>query len=317
MIAGACLPREFIMGPNSYNRALHRYAILMSVLTGGLLTAGALVTSNDAGLSIPDWPLAYGSMVPPFVGGIRYEFSHRVFAGIVTTLTVVLATWLWRSEPRRWVRNFGWLALATVVIQAVIGGLTVLLRQPVAVSVAHATVAQVFFCCMIGLALFTSRWWQQDLAPVDDTGSPQVRTLSILCAAATFFQLILGAAFRHKGFGIAPHLVGAAVVTALVFWTAGALRNRFPASPVFVRCRVLLHALIETQLLLGGAAWWSRLAYRDFPQPMPVMVTLTVAHVVVGAMTLAGTVVVALVSHHLLHESRRAVVAPTRAQEAM
>ena len=289
----------------------------MSVLTGGLLTAGALVTSNDAGLSIPDWPLAYGSMVPPFVGGIRYEFSHRVFAGIVATLTVVLAAWLWRAEPRRWVRNFGYVALATVVIQAVIGGLTVILRQPVAVSVAHATVAQIFFCCMIGLALFTSRWWQQELAPLEDSGSPQVRTLSIICAIATFFQLILGAAFRHKGFGIAPHLVGAAVVTVLTFWTAGALRNRFASSPVFIRCRILLHTLVGTQLLLGGAAWWSRLAYREYPQPMPVMVTFTVAHVVVGALTLAGTVVVALASHHLLHESRRAMVASSRAQEAM
>lgn len=305
------------MHTNSFNRPLHRFAILMSVLTGGLLTAGALVTSNDAGLSIPDWPLAYGSMVPPFVGGIRYEFSHRVFAGIIALLTVALAVWLWRSEPRRWVRNFGWIALVTVLVQAVIGGLTVILRQPVAVSVAHATVAQIFFCCMIGLALFTSSWWQKVLTPVEDTGSPQVRTLSILCAGATFFQLILGAAFRHKGFGIAPHLVGAAVVTGLAFWTAATLRNRFPSSPVFIRCRILLHSLIGTQLLLGVAAWWSRLAYRDYPQPMPLMVTFTVAHVVVGAMTLAGTVVVALVSHHILHASRGSVVSPSRVQEAM
>ena len=95
----------------NYNKALNRFCIGMSVLTGGLLTAGALVTSNDAGLSIPDWPLAYGSMVPPFVGGIRYEFTHRVIAGIVATLTVVLAAWLYKVESRAWVRTFGYLAL--------------------------------------------------------------------------------------------------------------------------------------------------------------------------------------------------------------
>lgn len=300
-----------------YNKPLHRFCIAMSVLTGGLLTAGALVTSNDAGLSIPDWPLAYGSMIPPFVGGIRYEFTHRVIAGIVATLTIVLAAWLWRTESRRWVRAFGWVAVATVLAQAVLGGLTVILRQPIPVSVAHACVAQIFFCAVVSLALFTSRWWQQELVAVGDTGGPQVRTLAILAAAATFLQLVLGAAFRHKGFGIGPHLVGAAVVTGLVFWTAGAMRNRFPSSAALTRCRILLHSLIGMQLLLGVSAWWSRISTRDYPQPMPIMVTFTVAHVVVGALTLAGTVTVALVSYRLLRDSRRTVVASSRAQEAM
>jgi cytochrome c oxidase assembly protein subunit 15 len=299
------------------NQPLHRFCIAMSVLTGGLLTAGALVTSNDAGLSIPDWPLAYGSMVPPFVGGIRYEFTHRVIAGIVATLTVVLAVWLWRTESRRWVRAFGWVALGTVIAQAVLGGLTVILRQPIPVSVAHACVAQIFFCSIVSLALFTSRWWGKESVVVEDSGSPQVRTLAILTVGATFLQLLLGAVFRHKGSGIGPHLIGAAVVTGMVFWTAGTLRNRFPSSGPFKVCRILLQSLIGMQLLLGAGAWWSRIATRDFPQPMPVMVTLTVAHVVGGALTLAGTVVVALVSHRMLRESPQTVVAARRAQEAM
>jgi cytochrome c oxidase assembly protein subunit 15 len=301
----------------NYNKSLHRFCVGMSVLTGGLLTAGAIVTSKDAGLSIPDWPLAYGSMVPPFVGGIRYEFSHRVIAGVVTTLTVVLAAWLWRTESRAWVRLFGWLALGTVVTQAILGGLTVILRQPIPVSVAHACVAQIFFCSLVSLSLFTSRWWQEDFSAISDTGSPQVRTLAILTACATFFQLVLGAAFRHKGSGIGPHLVGAAVVTGMVFWTAGALRNRFPSSGPFKICRIVLHALIGMQLILGAAAWWSRITTQDAPQPMPIMVTFTVAHVVVGALTLAGTVVVSLVSYRLLAASPRTAVASSRAQEAM
>jgi cytochrome c oxidase assembly protein subunit 15 len=305
------------MESGNYNQPLHRFCVAMAVLTGGLLTAGALVTSNDAGLSIPDWPLAYGSMVPPFVGGIRYEFSHRVIAGIVASLTVVLAVWLWQSEPRRWVWAFGWIALGTVIAQAILGGLTVVLRQPIPVSVAHACVAQIFFCALVSLALFTSRWWRQNLVAVEDTGSPQVRTLAILTAGATFLQLLLGAVFRHKGSGIGPHLIGAAVVTGMVFWTAASLRNRFPSSAPFKICRVLLHSLIGLQLMLGVGAWWSRIATRDYPQPMPLMVTLTVAHVVVGALTLAATVVVALVSHRLLRESPQRVVAAGRAQEAM
>jgi len=93
----------------------------------------------------------------------------------------------------------------------------------------------------VSLALFTSRWWQRDLAAVEDTGSPSVRTLGLLCVAAAFLQLVLGAAFRHKGFGIVPHLIGAAVVTGMIFWTAAVMRNRFPSSAVFTRCQIVLH----------------------------------------------------------------------------
>src|SRR3984885_1353180 len=100
---------------SQYNQSLHRYAVFTAYCTFLLLIAGALVTSNDAGLSIPDWPLAYGSMGSPLVGGIRYEYGHRVFAGIIATLTLILAIWLWRTEKRTWVRYFGWLAVLTVV----------------------------------------------------------------------------------------------------------------------------------------------------------------------------------------------------------
>lgn len=293
-----------------YNKSLHRYACLMAVLTGGLLTAGALVTSNDAGLSIPDWPLAYGSMVPPFVGGIRYEYSHRVFAGCVAILTVLLAVWIWRKDSRSKIRSLGWIAVATVFAQAVLGGMTVLFRQPVAVSAAHACLAQIFFCVVVSIALFTSRWWwDQNQAPIEDTGSPQVRTLAAYTVAATFIQLVLGAVLRHKGSGVYPHLVGAAVVMAMFFWIAGAIRNRFPSSQAFTRSRILLHSVIGIQVLLGVAAWWSRVATADYPQPMPVMISFTVMHVVTGAITLASTVVVALVSYRLLAAREHAHVA--------
>ncbi len=285
-----------------YNKTLHRFAVLMTLFTGGLLTAGALVTSNDAGLSIPDWPLAYNSLVPPLVGGIRYEWGHRVIAGTVALLTVLLAAWLWRSDSRVKIRTLGLVAVGTVVAQAVLGGMTVIFRQPVAVSAAHACLAQIFFCIIVSIALFTSRWWwaQNDQQVVDDTGSPQVRTLASLTVLATFLQLVLGAVYRHKGSGIFPHLVGAAVVTAMIFFTAGAMRNRFPSSAPLTRCRRLLHGVIGLQLILGGAAWWSRVTTAEFPQPMPVMITFTVMHVVTGALTLAATVVTALVSYRLL-----------------
>src|SRR5271170_5005619 len=106
--------------------SIHRFAFLLSCCVVLLLMAGALVTSNDAGLSVPDWPLSYGSLLPPMVGGIFYEHGHRMIATLVGTLSIVLAVWLWRVESRRWVRWLGVVALGAVIAQGILGGLTVL-----------------------------------------------------------------------------------------------------------------------------------------------------------------------------------------------
>src|SRR6202166_872841 len=111
-------------------RNVHRFAVFTACCTFLLLIAGALVTSNDAGLSVPDWPLSYGSLTPPMVGGIFYEHGHRVIASFVGLLSIVLAVWLWRVEPRRWVRRLGWAALGAVVAQGLLSGLTVLFFLP-------------------------------------------------------------------------------------------------------------------------------------------------------------------------------------------
>src|SRR5580658_7412362 len=229
-----------------YNYKMHGYAVFTASCTFLLLIAGALVTSNDAGLSIPDWPLAYGSLHPPMVGGIRYEFTHRVIATCVGLLTIGLAIGLWRAEKRAWMRWLGVAALGGVVAQGILGGMTVRMFQPPPVSAAHATLAQLFFSTVVAIAVFTSSWWNTPLAEMDDPGSPRVRTLVIWTLAAVFLQLILGAAFRHKGFGIIPHLIGAVVVTILIFVTAGALKKRFSGVKPLRNCARLLHILIGT-----------------------------------------------------------------------
>jgi cytochrome c oxidase assembly protein subunit 15 len=300
---------------SSPNRGLHRFAVFTACCTFLLLVAGALVTSNDAGLAVPDWPLSYGSLTPPMVGGIFYEHGHRVLATFVGFLTILLAVWLWRREPRPGVKRLGLLALGAVIAQGVLGGLTVRFYLPVAISVAHATLAQIFFGTVSSLALFTSPWWQEDLPCLEDSGTPRIRALALWGVAAIFLQLILGAVFRHRGFGIAPHLVGAAVVAVLVFWLAGALRRRYPGVPALRRGSRLLHVLLGTQLLLGGAAWWSRAVAREFPQPILVMVWLTVVHTVTGALVLAAAIGVTLVCYRILGPARQGVFAarPKRA----
>ena len=283
-----------------YNPGLHRYAVLSACCTFLLLIAGALVTSNDAGLSIPDWPLAYGSLTPPMVGGIRYEFTHRVIATCIGLLTIGLAAWLWKVEKRPWMRWLGLAALGGVIAQGILGGMTVLMFQPPQVSAAHATLAQLFFSTVVAIAVFTSSWWSGELPSLEDSRTPAVRSLAVWTVVAVFLQLILGAAFRHKGFGIIPHLIGAVIVTILIFMTAGALKRRFSNVPPLRKCAKLLHMMIGIQLLLGGGAYWSRLYAARFPQPIAIMVTLTVVHTVTGALVLAITLVTTLISFRLV-----------------
>src|SRR6266513_6044326 len=121
-------------GPNrplDSNRWLRRYATLVACATLLLIIAGALVTSNDAGLSVPDWPTSFGSFgMPRMVGGVKYEHGHRMIAGSVGLLTIILALWLWKAEERKWVRRLGGLAVLTIVAQALLGGITVLFYLP-------------------------------------------------------------------------------------------------------------------------------------------------------------------------------------------
>ncbi|MFZ0035931.1 MAG: COX15/CtaA family protein, partial [Candidatus Acidiferrales bacterium] len=222
------------------NQGVHRFAIFTACCTVILLTAGALVTSNDAGLAVPDWPLSYGSLMPPMIGGIFYEHGHRMIATLVGILTIVLAVWLSLVEPRRWVRRLGWAALGLVVAQGLLGGLTVLFYLPPAVSSAHATLAQLYFITVLSLAVFTSRWWQSDLEVREDAGSPPIRMLAVATTVSIVVQLILGAAFRHNLFGIVPHLVGAGVATGLVIWTGIVVKKRFRDFRPLRRAMILL-----------------------------------------------------------------------------
>jgi cytochrome c oxidase assembly protein subunit 15 len=299
-----------------FEPALHRYAVLTAICTFLLLVAGALVTSNDAGLSVPTWPLAWGSVTPPMVGGIVYEWSHRVMAASVGFLTILLAAWLWFAEKRTWMRWLGLAALGGVIAQGILGGLTVRMFQPPAVSAAHATLAQLFFSTVVAIAFLTGAWWQSNIPEWEDSRTPRIRSLTIWTIAAVFLQLILGAAFRHKGFGIIPHLMGAVIVTILVFMTAGALKRRFSNAQPLRKCARLLHILIGVQLLLGASAWWSRIYAAPFPQPVAIMVTLTVVHTVTGALLLATTLITALVIYRMVRPGH-AVTDPTAASELL
>src|SRR5882757_893220 len=99
---------------------LHRFAMLTSMATLGLIGVGGLVTSHEAGMAVPDWPNTYGYNmflfpISKWMGGIFYEHSHRLFASLVGLLTTILASWLWVRETRSTVRWAG-LGVMTFVL---------------------------------------------------------------------------------------------------------------------------------------------------------------------------------------------------------
>jgi cytochrome c oxidase assembly protein subunit 15 len=282
---------------------LSRYTKLVAASTLFLIFAGAMVTSTGSGLAVPDWPLSYGMLMPPMVGGIFYEHGHRMIAAAVGLLTVVQAIWLWRREPKRRVRILGYCAVGAVIAQGVLGGLTVIFLLPPAISVAHAGLAEIFFCLNVSIAVMTSRWWSSP------GGAPAPSpVLASALAIIVYAQILIGAVMRHLQAGLAipdfplsfgqivppfasvavavnyAHRVGALIVAIAVITVA----SRLLAARVLRTNAVLLIAVVIAQICLGAATVWSH------KQPV-----ITSVHVMAGAATLALSLITALASRRL------------------
>src|SRR5204862_7662195 len=239
-----------------------------------LFVAGTLVRSQDAAPPVTDWPTSHGALVHPLSslqGDDLFEFSHRVFACGVGLLTLALAALLWVKEKGPWLRWLGLIAVLGVAVQAILGGQVVIRLLHYWLPVIHACFAQIVFGAVVGITVFTSKWWVSDQPQLEDSGAPSIHSLAILNAAVIYLQVILGAGFSHKEIPIWPHMAGALLVLGMVIWTAVALRKRFAQSRELSRARILLHTIFGTQFLLGLAAYWSRLTTADAPQPMTVM----------------------------------------------
>ena len=306
-----------------YNQAHHRFAVFAASVTFLLIIAGALVTSNDAGLSVPDWPTSFGSLykIPHLVGGIKFEHTHRMIAQFVGFLSIVLAVWTWRVDPRRWMKYLGVTALGLVIAQGVLGGLTVLFYLPTAISSAHAALAQTFFCVVVLIALFTARSWVEEIPRIEienDEGRPSLFTLALLSIFVLYVQLILGAMFRHHGLSWWPHVLNAATVAIVLPWTSIRALSRYSGIDAVRRPAITMLALLIAQLCLGFVAFLTRGAWgHDAVQPELPMVVSTVAHVAVGALLLATTAVLAVqacrhiaaVEEHIPSRERKPVAA--------
>ena len=292
----------------------HRFAVFTAACTLVLIFVGGLVTSTGSGLAVPDWPLSYGMLMPPMVGGVFFEHGHRMVATFVGLLTTLLAVWTAGSEPRAGVRRVAWAALLTVIAQGILGGLTVKFLLPTPVSAAHACLAQTFFCMTIALAYSTSREFTG--APASEHDRANVGPAAVLATAVVFLQLAVGAVMRHVGAGLAirdfpladgalipafdrpgvavhfAHRVGALLVLAVVIHLVlHALRS---GERRLVRTAVAALALVLVQIAIGGATVLSGRA-----------VVPTTAHVAVGAALLGTCWLATLRAFRLLRGPRR------------
>lgn len=287
---------------------LHQFLVFLSLATLLLIVAGALVTSNDAGLSVPDWPTSFGSFrMPPMVGGVLYEHGHRMIAASVGLLTIILTVWVLWKEQRRWIRRLGVIALLAVIVQGVFGGITVRYFLPPPVSTLHACLAQLFFALIVSLAVFTSPGWIEARAGLEEPEGFSLRALSVATVGMILLQLFLGAAFRHHWFSLVPHMIGAGLVSVMAAWTIVTVFRRHGEERFLTRPAWVAGVLLVAQLVLGPSAYFLLSSSAEAPQPTGPMVEVTVAHVAVGALTLAALLVLTLRVFRVVLPQRRPV----------
>jgi cytochrome c oxidase assembly protein subunit 15 len=281
--------------------------MLLASATFVLIFVGGLVKSTGSELSVPDWPLAFGQLIPSLKGGVLFEYSHRVVAGLVSILTLVLMLWAILREQRRWVRTLAIVAFILVIAQAVLGGITVLFLIPLTIAMAHTATANAFFCIVVALAIFTSPWFIETTPRKESAARIPLAKLAAITTGIIYLQILVGALMRHLGAGLAIpdfptsfgqavpplwnefiainflHRCGAVIVTCFVAWTVARVLGSHRDNPQLRRPALGLVLLLTLQVCLGAITIWTRRAV--FP---------TTAHVAIGAAVLATSLTITI-----------------------
>lgn len=274
---------------------VHRFAKVLTAGTLVLIAAGGLVTSTGSGLAVPDWPLSYGTLFPPMIGGIRFEHSHRVIAGTIGLLTVAFAIVVFRRERRAWVRNLAFGAVGAVVLQAVLGGLTVRYLLPLPVSVAHACLGQTFFCLIAALAYVSSSEWTGGRKLAETPETAVLKRLAAATLGIAYIQLILGAVVRHThGHGISVHYMGAFLIIVHLFLMYSRIQRAEPLRMAFSKHAAALFLISIVQIALGFGSFVYRLVLDQKIVRPATQVLFTTAHQTTGALLLALILVLTL-----------------------
>jgi cytochrome c oxidase assembly protein subunit 15 len=262
-----------------------------------------VVTSTGSALAVPDWPTTFGyNMVlyplSGMVGGILYEHSHRLLGALVGLLTIILTLWLWLKEPRLWLRWLGSLALATVILQGILGGLRVVLLAHT-LAIVHACVAQAFFALLVSITFFTSSMRPEPSVEYRTEPLTRLRRLCLLTTAVIYLQIVFGAILRHTGARLDAHFVLAALVALLVIVLNTSIWRHHDEADVVVHPMMLLSGLLLAQLSLGLGAYLVPYTPMAALATSGLRVSLTTTHLAVGSLLLATSLVLTLRTYRL------------------
>ena len=295
--------------PNTgpHNPWLAGYCFLTFAVTLVLLYAGGFTTTIGAGMVFPDWPLSNGSLNPPgwtTDQAMMAEHGHRLLGATVGTLCIILVVWMWKAEPRAWLRRLSYFALGLVIFQGLLGGARVLLVN-VDLAKVHGVTAQIFLCTLAAIAVGSSAWWQRIRDPREPSAQRRwklLRTGGLLICLLTMIQLVLGTVMRHRGAGLAlpyfPHsspdgsflpvswnwatqihfahrVLALILFILLAAWVISLLRSPLVTGTV-KNLALAAFVLINVQIILGAGIIWSTRA--------PIQTTL---HVLNGAVFLS------------------------------
>ena len=212
---------------------------------------------------------------------------HRLVASAVAVLVVGLAIWLMAVEKRPWLRRSGWIAVAGLIADFGLGEMSGTASPTI--SMLHAFLAPLLLALIVAIATGTSKSWQHPPVCMPDKGWPSLRGVARNTLVLVVIQVALGAMFRYDVIGVMTHIIGALIVAVFIL-TMVVLVTMMPEHPTLRPAAITLGVVIFVQIFLGltvvsmGSAKTNKAAALVF----------AVAHVVLGAITLATTLVVTL-----------------------
>jgi len=257
---------------------------------------GGLVTSTGSGLSVPDWPLSYGKIMPPMVGGIRYEHTHRLVASTVGLFVLIMTVWIGRTEPRKKIRWLAIAALGAVVCQGILGGLTVLYYLPPPISVTHACLGPLFFCIVVSLAVLHSPAFVRPSEEfVSQEAREQFRRTAFLSTIFSFVQLLLGAIVRHTQQGVGFHICSAFFVLTMIGLLVSRSLSTLTAESPLRRISLFLGFLVILEFFLGIGTFVFTHSMKTQPGLAPIL--FPTIHQTLGSLILGTALTITLKSY--------------------
>lgn len=269
------------LGETAFPSPYALFVRALVVFTALLVFIGAMVTTTGSGLSVPDWPLSFGRVNPRMIGGVVFEHGHRVVAAAVGFLVLVASIWASSIQAAKVVRRLALFALALVIFQGLLGGLTVLMRLPTPVSVAHGTTAQLFFCTVVALMWWTNKRFVNSQGTIAGGAAKNLLIASGGMTLLVLTQLLVGATMRHMGAGLvipdfprslgqwipplvsaeiainySHRLLGMAVAAMAVMLCVRIYRFHRQVSPLPTLAAFLV-GLVGVQITLGALTVWS------------------------------------------------------------